>query len=228
MKNWVISDIHGCSHTFEALLNTIGLNKDDSLFLLGDYIDRGPKSKQVIDRVMRLQEENYNIRCLIGNHEIMMLYTMEHPRSLPAYDWRNLHGGRNTLKSFEAATVNEVDQKYIDFIRNLSFYIEKDNFILVHAGLNLNIGNPFSDEDVMVWSESSTQITATPWLGKRIIVHGHTIRPRRQIIQSINQLDQFPILGIDNGCVYPYHEYNHLCAIELNDRKVFFQKNIDV
>ena len=54
MSRFAISDIHGCAKTFEALLEQIALTKDDTLFLLGDLIDRGPGSKEVVDKVLQL------------------------------------------------------------------------------------------------------------------------------------------------------------------------------
>jgi len=55
MARYAISDIHGCYHTFKELLNTIGLNKNDDLILLGDYINRGKYSKEVVDFIMQLE-----------------------------------------------------------------------------------------------------------------------------------------------------------------------------
>ena len=72
MARYAISDIHGCFHTFKQLLNTIGLNKSDELILLGDYINRGKYSKEVVDFIMHLESEKYNIHCLKGNHEEMI------------------------------------------------------------------------------------------------------------------------------------------------------------
>ncbi|MGB3587457.1 MAG: metallophosphoesterase, partial [Tunicatimonas sp.] len=56
MKQWVITDIHGCAKTFEALLQRINFRRSDSLYLLGDYVDRGPDSKGVLDLVMQLSQ----------------------------------------------------------------------------------------------------------------------------------------------------------------------------
>jgi serine/threonine protein phosphatase 1 len=74
MGIWAISNIHGCYHTFKALLEKIGLCKEDELYLLGDYIDRGPGSKEVLDLILKLKSENFNIQCLLGNHEIMLFH----------------------------------------------------------------------------------------------------------------------------------------------------------
>jgi serine/threonine protein phosphatase 1 len=73
LKKFAISDIHGCNRTFNEVLQKTGLNKDDQLFLLGDYIDRGPDSKGVIDTIFNLQNEGYQVHCLRGNHEQMLM-----------------------------------------------------------------------------------------------------------------------------------------------------------
>ena len=70
---FAIGDIHGCFDSFQELIeNKIQLSKNDRLVLLGDYIDRGPKSKEVIDYIINLQAKGYNIIALAGNHEVML------------------------------------------------------------------------------------------------------------------------------------------------------------
>ncbi|MFT5168289.1 MAG: serine/threonine protein phosphatase 1, partial [Saprospiraceae bacterium] len=64
MKQYAISDIHGCAKTFKALLEQISFSKEDVLYLLGDYVDRGPDSKGVIDHIWQLQSEGYTVFCL--------------------------------------------------------------------------------------------------------------------------------------------------------------------
>lgn len=223
----MISDIHGCHRTFEALLQKIGLEKSDELFLLGDYIDRGPASKEVLDLILKLKEENYHVQCLLGNHEEMMLHALLQPSSSEAYTWKAWNGGVETLKSFGASSVLEVEQKYLSFIHSMPYFIEKEQFIFVHAGLNFSIPNPFADEESMLWSFDDNPMVNRDWLRNRIVIHGHRIRTSEQIRNNISRLDAFPVLGIDNGCVYPKRKYNHLCALELPSMTLSFQKNIE-
>jgi len=68
-----ISDIHGCLNTFKAILQQINYTKADQLFLIGDFIDRGPDSKGVIDHIWDLQAQGFSITCIKGNHEQMLL-----------------------------------------------------------------------------------------------------------------------------------------------------------
>jgi serine/threonine protein phosphatase 1 len=109
----------------------------------------------------------------------------------------------------------------------MPYYIEKDTFILVHAGLNLMLDDPLSDKETMLWANDNS-IMNQAWLGNRIIVHGHRIRTRQRIQKNIQGLHTFPVIGIDNGCVYPYEDYHHLCAVELTSMELYFQENIDI
>ena len=69
MRRFAVSDIHGCHKTFRNLLDRLALTRDDELYLLGDFIDRGPGSKQVIDTVLALADDGYCVSSLMGNHE---------------------------------------------------------------------------------------------------------------------------------------------------------------
>ena len=68
-RRWIIPDIHGCAKTVKVLLeNMLKVTKHDQLYFLGDYIDRGPDSKGVIDYLMWLQKEEYEVHFIKGNH----------------------------------------------------------------------------------------------------------------------------------------------------------------
>jgi len=73
MRQFAIADIHGHLKTFKALLREINFTVFDELFLLGDFIDRGPDSKGVIDYIEELKQTGYTVYCLRGNHEQLCL-----------------------------------------------------------------------------------------------------------------------------------------------------------
>ncbi|MEM9260991.1 MAG: metallophosphoesterase, partial [Bacteroidota bacterium] len=73
MPRYAISDIHGCAATFRTALKTIAFSQKDELFLLGDYIDRGPDSMGVLEHIWTLQATGYEVTCLRGNHEQMLI-----------------------------------------------------------------------------------------------------------------------------------------------------------
>ena len=145
-RRFVISDIHGCKKTLAELIYRLDLQPDDALFFLGDYIDRGPSSKQVVQRIMDIEEETV---CLLGNHEHMMLDEMFYNKmkvSLPKFLWE-FNGGNRTMNSFGYDTVEEfiekLDKKTFDFFKNLKITHKEDieyegrklGFIFAHAGL---------------------------------------------------------------------------------------------
>ena len=156
-NRWVVPDIHGCLNTLKSLIeNRINLSKSDAIYFLGDYIDRGPDSKGVIDYIMSLQNAGYEIHCLRGNHEDYCLRAWEADkkrfmfRSNIEKDWRK-NGASSTLDSFGVKRPRDIDEKYINWIKKTEYYIELDDCILVHAGMNFNISNPFEDTSSMMW-----------------------------------------------------------------------------
>ncbi|WKN41373.1 metallophosphoesterase family protein [Tunicatimonas pelagia] len=226
MKQWVITDIHGCVKTFEALLQRIGFNRSDALYLLGDYVDRGPDSKGVLELVMQLSQSKHKVHCLLGNHEIMMLHAVHNSGTKAARHWKKYVGGGETLRSFRAVKPHEISEHYIEFIANMDHYFEVGNYILVHAGLNFAVPDPLQDKEAMLWTRGQTHINHA-WLNGRIVVHGHTPQPTQQVIQNVERMEQNPVVDIDCGCVYPRNNMHHLCALELISRQLVFQKNVD-
>ena len=72
-RRWAIPDIHGCAKTFAALIEQLKPKPEDQIFLLGDYINRGPDSVGVIDFLLKMREEGFHVYTLRGNHEDMLL-----------------------------------------------------------------------------------------------------------------------------------------------------------
>ena len=125
-KKFAISDIHGCNITFNALLEKIDLQKTDELYLLGDYVDRGPNSKGVIDTILELQSEGFFVKCLKGNHEDAMIKSLHDTDML--YNWFHW-GGIQTLESFGTRFLDRIEDKYWDFLNNLELMFLKLPFI---------------------------------------------------------------------------------------------------
>lgn len=226
MRKIAISDIHGCLQTFQQLLEgEIALQPEDQLFLLGDYIDRGPDSKGVIDYIQQLQEEGYQLHCLRGNHEAMLMEAFTN-RSMRNSWMRN--GGVATLQSFGVQSLEEIPEPYLDFFSKLAYFKEVDDFLLVHAGLNFNRKNPLIDRESMLWARSWEQDINYPWLGNRVILYGHTPQKKQKITKDYSHFPTNQYLGIDAGCVF-YDEpgYGHLCAFDFSTWELFFCKNQD-
>lgn len=227
MNTWAITDIHGCANTFRALLRRINFAREDILFLLGDYIDRGPRSKQVLDAILELRASGHRVECLLGNHDWVLLHALDEPDTEEAYNWKSQFGGQATLRSFGVASEQDIPTKYIDLLESMDYYREYKDMILVHAGLNLRIANPLADREAMLWIRYGNRRVGRHWLGERFIVHGHTPHTQRKIQKQARQYEKYPIIGIDNGCVYRRYGMHHLCAMNLDTMTLVFEPNVD-
>lgn len=228
MRKFAISDIHGCNHTFQALLEKLALAAGDELYLLGDYIDRGTDSKGVMDTIFLLRQQGLQVQCLMGNHEQMMLDAVSDSDDEAMDNWLD-NGGMATLESFVVNGKPNVPQRYFDFIENLDFYFEVDEYILVHAGLNFQMPLPLSDEISMLWIRDWYHNLNRSWLGERVIVHGHTPMPRKDIEKQLLNIEKMPILDIDAGCVHKGKRpgVGYLCAFDLGNRVLWFQESVE-
>lgn len=238
MRQWVIPDIHGCCKTLIALVEQkIKPTKEDELIFLGDYVDRGPNSKGVIDYLMQLQQSEIRTICLLGNHEEAMLHA--HQKELknknkfsifpkqnkPLMFWLNI-GGDATLESFNAKKVSQIPTSYFEWIEQLEYYYETEEFIVVHAGLNFEIEDPFSDKNAMTKvRDFQVDFEKT---NQRRIVHGH-VQLSLEFIRSSIEDHVHPFIGLDNGCVHRKRiGMGNLIALELNSKKLEIQPNIDM
>ena len=119
-RRFVIGDVHGCFNTLTNLLfNILNININDEIYFLGDYIDRGPRSKEVLDLLLSLLEKEYHIFPISGNHETLMLnYNLS-----PANEqlWL-VNGGKFTWRSFKVEHLRQgVVLSVITWILSLSF-----------------------------------------------------------------------------------------------------------
>lgn len=228
MRKIAISDIHGCNRSFLALLDQVALTTSDQLFLLGDYVDRGKDSKGVIDTILNMQQNGYKVKCLMGNHEQMMLDALADTNEEDVEIWL-INGGIETLDSYKVNGKPEIPEKHATFLENLELYCEVDEYILVHAGLNFKMPMPLSDEVSMLWIRDWYHNLNKNWLGDRIIVHGHTPTPKVDIEKQFANLEKLPVLDIDAGCVHKGRRrgVGYLCAFDLTNKSLYFQDNME-
>ena len=233
-KRWVIPDIHGYAATLKLLVTElIRPLRSDELYFLGDYVDRGPDSKGVIDYIRSLDQEKYNVTALKGNHEDFMVELYDavqpkknswwHPFGNRKYTaWAEI-GGKPTLKSFTARHITEVPVEYIEWMRHLPHYVVLNDFVLVHAGLNFNEEDPFSDQRAMLWLRDYPVIPER--IGHRRIIHGH-VPVNLELINMALKNRSYPFIDIDNG---PYISgrdgFGNLVALELNSMEMVIQYN---
>lgn len=224
MRQIAITDIHGCNKTFRTLLDKIGLNLEDELFLLGDYVDRGLDSKGVIDTILKLIDDGYHVTCLRGNHEQMLLEMSADQPGRPL----NLYPGLvETLVSFKCRHPKDIPRKYLDFMDSLPYYHEVAGYILVHAGLNFSIPDPLQDQDAMIWERHWYSKVDKTWMGNRVILHGHTPTKIDEILKMYEGMDHSHALILDSGCVYRLPGMHQLTAFDMTNRELHFQENVD-
>ncbi|QST02263.1 serine/threonine protein phosphatase (plasmid) [Pontibacillus sp. ALD_SL1] len=185
MRNIIISDIHGCYNTFMNLLNLVQYTTgQDHLILLGDYIDRGPRSKEVIDWIIN-EKETGHVTALRGNHEEMFLSWLHEPIQPNSIYLHPDNGGKKTIKSYlkprgiysykeyAQEAMKSYYPQHIRFFEELPFYYEDKHAIYVHAGVDLNLRDWKNSSDS--WFTSSRERfwkSSNPH--DKTIIFGHT------------------------------------------------------
>jgi serine/threonine protein phosphatase 1 len=172
MRILAIGDIHGCSKAFDAILEMVRPQLDDLIIALGDYVDRGPDSIGVLERLIALRGK-YRLICLRGNHEQMMLDARS--GDLAEHRWLEW-GGNKTLASYspwgEAGSLAEVPPHHWQFLENdcVPWY-ETDTHIFVHASVDPELPLDEQPTEKLQWEPFYGQ---PPHRSGKIMVCGHT------------------------------------------------------
>lgn len=178
-KTLVIGDIHGCLQAFDAILQAADLQPDDTLVTVGDYVDRGPDSKGVIERLIQLRDR-VQLVPLLGNHEQMMLDSLD--GKIAPYGWFN-HGGVQTLDSYGfSGDPKVIPESHMDFLRGLASYYETDTHFIVHANYDPTLPLEEQPNDLLRWVKLTERMPGPHISGKKAIV-GHTHDREGQILR---------------------------------------------
>jgi serine/threonine protein phosphatase 1 len=205
---YAIGDIHGCLERLKALLSKIDDDPArDQLVFLGDYIDRGPSSFEVVDYLIQLEKERSGVVFLKGNHEEMFgQYLSGADRTLFL-----MNGGQATVESYmkhrsgrDGELVPPAHRRFLDSLR---LYYQTDSYIFVHAGLREDVPIALQRPEDLLWIRDAF-IASGYDFGKRVIF-GHT--PFNQPLVQPNKI------GVDTGAVYG----NRLTCVKLPE-VVFF------
>ena len=163
-----IGDIHGEIDKLYKLIKKINPHKETLIFL-GDYIDRGSHSKQVIDYLLSLKESGYKVIALRGNHEDMLLNALTDHGTAWIDMWA-INGGRATLASYDTNGKDiKIPENHIEFIKSMPLYYETEKYIFVHATVRAD--TPMEEQmiDDLLWGRFYFKHK----LGK-VVVCGHT------------------------------------------------------
>jgi len=208
-KLFAIGDIHGCASKLKAIIDKVSIDRErDTLVFIGDYIDRGPDSKKVVDIILNIKKNLDNVICLIGNHEQMLIDYHLHGAGEEIF-FQN--GGDVTahsygLKKTDRRVKMNIPEEHIHFYQSLLPYYETEHFIFVHAGLRPGIPLTGQHMEDIIWIRNDF-IRSTYDFSKKV-VFGHT--PLAKPLIEKNKI------GIDTGAVYG----GKLTCIELTEMKV--------
>lgn len=200
-----IGDVHGCSAALQAVLGAIDPQPHDTLVGLGDYVDRGPDTKGVIEILLQLA-----LRCrlitLRGNHEVMMLQARE---SVAEQRFWSKFGGLEAVRSYNGALAGIPDEHW-EFLAATRPVFETEQHFFIHA--NYDSARPIIDQpDDLAYWEHLTPNGPPPHVSGKIAVVGHTPQ------QNGEYLDRGHLLAIDTYC----HGGGWLTALEVNARTVW-------
>lgn len=215
----LISDIHGEYEMFIRLLDKVSYQPEkDQLVLLGDYIDRGPDSKKVLNKVSQLKEKGAIV--LRGNHDQMMIDVTE--KKDKAWDRWERNGGLATLANYhQGEELAEIPSggkfhEHLEFLKTLDYYHESEDYIFVHAGLEPGKSPAETDPDTLIWIREDFHKN---YRGKKTVVFGHT--PTKYLNKDQSNDVYFGknnIIGIDGAAVYG----GQLNCLELPSKKTYF------
>ncbi|WP_114777709.1 metallophosphoesterase [Botryobacter ruber] len=222
MARYALTDIHGCVLTLKALvLDLLNLQKEDELYILGDLVNKGPDSKGVIDFIMHLQKQHYQVFCLRGNHDQMLVTAAKAGDC--AVKLSNTEK-ELTLSSFDIKDFRHLPDKYLHFLQDLPFYLELPDYFLVHAGFDFRQDDIFRDTDAMLNIRNYKPDRKK--LSDKYLLHGHTPQPLHAIKKAISHNDIR--MNLDAGCAYYKNApLGNLVALDLDSFELFIQNNLD-
>ena len=191
-----IGDVHGHYAGLMTLLETIAPTSSDSIYFLGDLIDRGPESAQVVKFV---KESPY--KCLLGNHEQMLLDVMdeEDPSALIVHNW--LHsGGQATIASYGGGKIPRED---VEWLKSLPNHLDLGDVWLVHAGIDPNILLAKQTSEQFCWVRDEFLSIEEPYFTDKLIIVGHTITFTIPGVEPGKLAQGEGWLDIDTGAYHP-------------------------
>jgi serine/threonine protein phosphatase 1 len=174
-RHLAIGDIHGCRAALDHLLNFVRPRPQDLIITVGDYIDRGPDSRGVLDRLVELKL-NTQLIPLRGNHELMMLAAKQGGRH-NLRSWLT-HGGVETLESYappgeEHGGLHDIPTRHWAFVENACIdWYETENHLFVHAGVNPDLPMEQQTSEWLHWQFLQAQ--RQPHQSGKITIVGHS------------------------------------------------------
>ncbi len=184
-----IGDVHGCSRALAAILDAIAPTPQDTIVTLGDYVDRGPDSRGVINLLIDLVD-HCRLVPLLGNHERMLIDSHE---SRECFDFWMRCGGQETLDSY-GGDLALIPSTHMAFFQGCQRYYETQSHFMVHANYDPILPFDEQPDELLLWQHVVRTAPRRHESGKTAIV-GHTPQSSGEI------LDLGHLIGIDTYCV---------------------------
>lgn len=236
---YVMSDIHGQKRRFDSVMKQINLQPEDTLYVLGDVIDRNPDGIKILRQIMAMS----NAKMLLGNHELMMMNALYYPppedEEWPEYYYERKqslwyrNGGEithNYLKHIKKSVRQEIFEYLEKLPVNMEITVNGRQFILTHAApaeLYETYGRKYECErDFAVWM----RFDSFPVLEDCTVIFGHTPTIRFQYDNPMTIWDAKSWIGIDCGCMLPEKgdpwsgALGRLSCLRLDDMQVFYSE----
>ena len=202
-----IGDVHGCNLALDAVLQALDPTPRDHLVFLGDLVDQGKDTKDVLERIIKLRDTT-KLTLIQGNHEEMMLAARENE---PALRYWERCGGVPTLNSYRfGATLEEIPTAHWELLESCRPYLESEHFIFTHANYLPELSMADQPDYALRWDlfESGKE---RPHLSGKNVVVGHTEQKNAEI------LDLGFAQCIDTAC----WTYGWLTALDVETREVW-------
>jgi len=223
-----IGDLHGHPGPLHSLLEIVKPGDDDFMIFIGDYIDRGPDAKAVVDLLLHVKQAYKNTVFLKGNHEDMMLGALGFPAHIQDIDTWMYNGGAHTLASYGMdrqdilrletfwdgnERLREVmrffPEGHIEFFNELYDFVESDSYFFCHAGIDPHVSvhdGKWNTYDLL-WTREHIYAEHLNW--EKIVVCGHT--------PLVDVLFRDKLICIDTGLYY----FGKLSAVDVLTRELF-------
>ena len=234
MNLFAIGDIHGCLNELTSLHKKILTYdkfevKNDIIIYLGDYIDRGKNSKEVINQILKLKNNNIKTINLMGNHDEFMIDFLFNKKN-NIKSWLNF-GADQTFRSYNIEVVEfikdgfeedvidnlrktmikQMEESHINFFKNLELSYSSKNYLFVHAGIDPYKKLSEQSEKDYLWSRSE-KFFSKDFKSEKIIVHGHT--PEENIVNDPYRIN------VDSGCYFS-GKLSSVCLSDEDDTRIF-------
>ena len=212
-----VGDVHGHYAGLMSLFEAVAPDSADQVYFVGDLIDRGPQSSQVVDYV---RQQGHS--CVLGNHERLLLDALATKQGAG----QTLHawlysGGQSTLNSYNLNV--DLLTRHIEWFRTLPLYLDLGDIWLVHAGIDptLKISEQTSEE--CCWIRDAFHSEPEPYFQNKLILTGHTITFTFPDIQPGQLVEGPGWLNIDTGAYHPKSGW--LTALDI-DNELVHQFNV--